>query len=672
MATTTAAAASGRTPRWPAELLAAVGLVALVALVVLVGRTGHIEDAAASALPAAFLVAGLLGARARPDQAGVRLLLAVGTTHLAAFAVTGWIGAAAHPSGWAAWAGALAGDAAYLAGFVVLALLVATYPSGRLDDPATRLLAAAGATFAAVALAAETTLHPRLGLALETGAVSVPVPAAVRLGSGPSLVGLVPALVAVGLVVLLVRRAGSMSGPDRDALPWATLAGSVLVLLLAATPIAARVLPPAAWSAVFIGVVGAVPFVLLGGLVRYRLLQVEVYVVRTLARGAVIVLVLGAYALAEALFRGRNAALAAVVLTVVAALTGMPLVRRLQTLADRWLTGGRVGSRAVLGDLAAALAVPDRAGLADRICRSVATGLEVAWVRLVVDGVPCAAAGDDAGSAPELTVALRTGGAEIGRLECGPRRGSWGRAERAELETIATPVALALRDAELTSALTERVSELTASRARLAEAEGTVRRQVERDLHDGAQQQLVALLARLGVARALLAPDTPAAGAVTAAQALAQQCLRELRELVTGLHPAVLAAEGLPSAVESRAALLPIPVAVDADPRISAVRFPPEVESAAFFVVSEALTNVLKHSGSARARVVLAPLAGGGLRVAVSDEGSGTATFDGSGLVGLRARVEALGGRFLLTATSAVGTTVVAEFDTAPVVTVGV
>ena len=98
------------------------------------------------------------------------------------------------------------------------------------------------------------------------------------------------------------------------------------------------------------------------------------------------------------------------------------------------------------------------------------------------------------------------------------------------------------------------------------------------------------------------------------------------------------------------------------------MRFPAEVESAAFFVVSEALANTLKHSGSDRARVVLAPLDAGGLRVAVSDEGAGTATFQGSGLIGLRARVEALGGRFSLRSIPAVGTTVLAEFDVPAVV----
>ena len=134
------------------------------------------------------------------------------------------------------WAGALLGDAAYLAGFVLLALLVATYPSGRLEGWAVRTLAAAGTAFAALALAGEATLHARLGLALETAVSSVPVPPQLRLAeAAPSVVGLVPGLVVVGLGILLVR-ARSLTGPDREALGWAKLAASVLVLMLVATP----------------------------------------------------------------------------------------------------------------------------------------------------------------------------------------------------------------------------------------------------------------------------------------------------------------------------------------------------------------------------------------------------------------------------------------------------
>jgi signal transduction histidine kinase len=322
-----------------------------------------------------------------------------------------------------------------------------------------------------------------------------------------------------------------------------------------------------------------------------------------------------------------------------------------------------VRRRAVLDDLVGALREPGDA-LAERICRSVASALDVTWVRLVVDGRIEAVVGTPGQAV--VSVSLQAGGADEGVLECGPRRGGWSAAEVGQLDAIATPAALALREAALTRELTARVAELTASRSRLVQVEQQVRVQIERDLHDGLQQQLVALLARLAVIREYLDAEnldaaSPAGAALGAAHELAGQSLRDLRTLVAGLHPVLLSDRGLVAAVQARADLLPIPVAVDADPRIATRRFPLEVEGAAFFVVSEALANVLKHSGSAHARVVLAPH-DGGLRVAVADEGSGTARYSGSGLRGLRDRVEALGGHFDLQSTLDVGTTVVADF----------
>jgi signal transduction histidine kinase len=298
--------------------------------------------------------------------------------------------------------------------------------------------------------------------------------------------------------------------------------------------------------------------------------------------------------------------------------------------------------------------------------------LDVSWVRLVLGGTVLAVAGASReGQPPEASADLVAGTEQLGSIHCGPRRGGWGRAERARLERLAPQLALALRDLVLRRELAARADELTRSRARLVRAEETVRRQVERDLHDGIQQQLVALLARLSVAAEQLVPDSPATATVGTAQALARDALADLRRLVSGIHPALLGDRGLTAAVEARAALLPITVLVDADPRIVDLRFAPEVEGAAYFVVSEALANVMKHSGSDRARVVVAPLEGGGLRVAVTDEGNGATRYDGStrcdgtGLAGLRDRVEALGGRLVVQATADVGTTVL-EFEAAP------
>jgi signal transduction histidine kinase len=418
---------------------------------------------------------------------------------------------------------------------------------------------------------------------------------------------------------------------------------------------------------VFVSGAALVPFALLGGLVRHRLLDVDVLVVRTLARGLMVVVVLTGYAAAASVLAGSSSArvAASVVLTLVAVLTGWPLLRRAEDLADRWFTGGRVRRSALLGELAATLSASEPESLPHRIATTLREGLDASWVRLVLGDQVVAEAGRPE-SVPAVTTDLCCGGEQVGTLELGARRGGWGRPELARLQRVAPQVAFALRDRELATELAARVQELTSSRARLVRAEETVRRQVERDLHDGVQQQLVALLARLSVARELLEPAAQAAVPLQAAHDLAGEALRDLRRLVAGIHPALLGDRGLAAAVEARSGLLPLMVVVDADPRIADHRFAPEVEGAAFFVVSEALANVMKHSGSEHARVVIAPL-DDGLRVAVTDEGRGTASYDGSGLTGLRDRVEALGGHFVLQATPGVGTTVVAEFTGEPV-----
>lgn len=644
-----------RAGRRIARTLSAVGALSVAGLLALVARTGNVEPLLPSALAAAFLVAGAIGARARPDHRGLQLLLAVGTMHLAAYALTGWVGALDSPAGWGPWLAAVLGDGLYLAGFVALALLVATYPTGRLASRGLRWFAVVCVAATTVALLVEALLQRRLGLALDTGRAAVPAPPPLPLASAPSLVGAVPALVIAGVVVLVVR-ARRFTGDERGALGWASLAGGVLALMLAATPLAAVVLPDTVWAVAFVTVVSAVPFVLLGGLVRYRLLQVDLYLVRTVGRAAVVLVVLSAYAGATALLGQAGFVAAAVGLTVLAALTGGAVLRRVESLADRWLTGGRVARRGLLDAFVAALPGPAD-DLAERICRMVTEGLDVAWTRVVVHGeVRAGTAGIAA-----VAVPLRVGTADVGALECGPRRGGWGRTELARLESLATPAALALHERELTRELAERVDELTASRARLVQVEQSVRRQVERDLHDGAQQLLVALLARLAIAQASVT-DPSTAEALGTAHELAGRCLRDLRALVSGLHPALLGDKGLTAAVAARGDLLPIAVTVDADPRVAGGRFPTEIESTAFFVVCEALANVLKHSGSSVARVVLSPLPPHGLRVAISDEGSGAADLTGSGLRGLRDRVEALGGAFRLVAVPDVGTTVVAEF----------
>ncbi|MPY64830.1 sensor histidine kinase [Streptomyces spongiae] len=192
--------------------------------------------------------------------------------------------------------------------------------------------------------------------------------------------------------------------------------------------------------------------------------------------------------------------------------------------------------------------------------------------------------------------------------------------------------------------LGERVVELARSRVRLVDAFEAERRRIERDLHDGAQQRLVALTMTLGLAR-LDAPPGPLADQLARAHEEAGNALADLRELIHGIHPKVLADFGLEAAVADAADRSPVPVDVDLE---LPARPPRAVETAAYFVVCEALANVARHSGANRAEVS-GGYEDGRLYLRVSDDGRGGANADGgSGLTGLADRVSVLDGRLSL------------------------
>nr|MDT0522894.1 histidine kinase [Streptomyces sp. DSM 41633] len=208
---------------------------------------------------------------------------------------------------------------------------------------------------------------------------------------------------------------------------------------------------------------------------------------------------------------------------------------------------------------------------------------------------------------------------------------------RAELARLL----IASREGELGA----KVVELARSRVRLVDAFEAERRRIERDLHDGAQQRLVALTMALGLAR-LDAPPGPLADQLTKAHEEAGKALAELRELIHGIHPKVLTDYGLQAAVSDAADRCVVPVDIDLE---LPGRPTQAVESAAYFVVCEALANVAKHSGADRARVS-GGHRDGRLFLEVRDDGCGGADPSaGSGLTGLADRVSALDGRLALT-----------------------
>jgi signal transduction histidine kinase len=187
--------------------------------------------------------------------------------------------------------------------------------------------------------------------------------------------------------------------------------------------------------------------------------------------------------------------------------------------------------------------------------------------------------------------------------------------------------------------------EVARSRARLVDAFEAERRRIERDLHDGAQQRLLSLTMKLGLARVDLPPGSPAAGSVADAHQEAKQLMTELRELVHGIHPRVLTDRGLAAALGELADRSPLAVTVEAD---LPGRPPRHVESTAYFAAAEALTNAAKHSGADRAGVT-ARWDGGVLTLEISDDGVGGADPGrGTGLTGLADRLAVIDGILLV------------------------
>ena len=226
-------------------------------------------------------------------------------------------------------------------------------------------------------------------------------------------------------------------------------------------------------------------------------------------------------------------------------------------------------------------------------------------------------------------------------------------AERLDaVRLIAGQLAVSLDNAQL-------YAELTTSRARIVAAADQARRRIERDLHDGAQQRLVSLALQLRAAQAAVPPELGELGAdLSRAAAEATGALEEVREIARGIHPAVLAEGGLRLALKALARRSPIPVdlQVHADRRL-----PEPVEVSAYYVIAEALTNAARHARASTVTVTV-EVAGDVLRVAVSDDGDGGADFArGTGLAGLKDRMEALGGRLFLHSPPGAGTSLRAE-----------
>ena len=479
---------------------------------------------------------------------------------------------------------------------------------------------------------------------------------------------MIPAAFVVGLA-LLVRRYRRGTREVRRRIRWLLVpglpAGFAAVLDGLARAIEADAIVWLMIDTVWVASLLALPLAIAVALLRPDLADVDRVLRKSLVYGSLWSLIAVAYVAAATglgMVAGQRLDVGvAIVVTVVATLLFQPARQRLERLADQWVFGARVDPARLVAQLGATLAETfDLDTLLPHIAETLRHGLGLRWVRVRLrsDGGPDGLAGElpVPDPAPALTVPIVLGTELLGHVQCGPRSSGAGLTDedRELVVTLARQAALAVRNVKLTAELSERLqqvgaqaAELERSRAQLVRAQETERRRLERDIHDGVQQDLVALLGHSGRIKAQMARDPASAVELLETfQAGLQRVIADLRELAHGIHPTLLADRGLLEAVEALAARNPVPVTVRADPSLRGTRFPEEVEGAGYFTVAEALAKVLKHARADQVEVSL-QRSNGSLRIEIHDDGVG---FDhrqvnGDGLANLSERLAALGGQ---------------------------
>jgi signal transduction histidine kinase len=678
------------TARWPGWVLVFAGWLAWLATPVIGVLAGHPGDALRSTPQvAAYLATGTVVFAAQPRNPVARWLLAFAGLQAAGnvigTAYSAYVVKESTPA-WG-WLLILIMQGIDFAAFVAIFMVCALFPDGKYQRRYERRMAAGLAAAVPVLLVMQLIGSARLEYTSSfvwQDSVSarnpVAVPALAVLGAVAAVAiqaGSAALLAGVAVLIARYRRSGPA---ERRQIAWPLyglgLTGCA-ILVLAAAHSAVSGLPGWLQYALYLPVLLLIPAGLVIGILRYRLLDIDLVVRRSVVYGALWLLIAVAYAAVAAalgVVAGRRVPLdLAIVLTIVATMVAAPARRRLERLADRLVFGRRLSGYELISQLGARLeASPGPEDVASTVAAAVRLGLGARWVRVSLGHRgerPVASAGIDltAPDDPVLHVPLVHGPDVVGAIDCGAKtEGRYSAADSELVATLGRQAALAIRNSQLTTELSQRFGELAESRSRLVHAEAAGRRQLERDIHDGVQQELVAVLARLGLARNQLRRDRELAE-TTLKDVLAdgRRALESLQELVRGIHPPVLTDRGLVDAVRERAARLPISAEVSSGGMPPEARFGPDIEGAAYFFVCEALGNILKHAGAARAVVCLHAEAGQ-LAVEVRDDGRGFAVQAAaqSGLRGLRDRIEALGGRMEVSSTAGDGTSVSAWLPT--------
>lgn len=358
-----------------------------------------------------------------------------------------------------------------------------------------------------------------------------------------------------------------------------------------------------------------------------------------------IFLVYGAVAAGLGLAAGARLPVeAAIVVTAALAFLFQPTRARLQQLADRWVFGDRPTPFEAVAGFDEAMSDSYASGdVGRRLAELVRSAARVDWASVELPPDAPFDAGEVSGPTV-MAVPIKRGGDDFGEIRCGPKV-SGGFTEH---------------DAEVISALAGQAALLIANvrlAGRIVHAQEAERRRIERNIHDGAQQELVALVAKLGLARSEAKQGNLDESILIELQKDTGTILRDLRDFAQGIHPSVLTDGGLVEALEDRCSRLPIEVDIESTPEIRHRRFTDDVEGAAYFFVAEGMANILKHASASAAWIGISQ-SNGDLELTLSDNGVGfeLETTGLNGLAGLTDRFAALSGTVSVEAEPGAGT----------------
>lgn len=633
---------------------------------------------------ASFTTIGVLVTQRRPDNPMGWLFLGIGAVEglvagLNHFAMVGLTSSPALPAArWAAWLGYWLVSLVVPSGLFLLLLL--WFPTGRPISRAWGWVARAGVAFSVLFGVAEILVVPRMEV---TSSLFIENPTNVATSDVPEnawIVGLAILFIGVAGVVVRYRRS---SGEERQQLRWfmfavafgiGALALVLLVYMLAGAPEAEPTWFVVATSIVpLLGIGIGVPAACGVAILRYRLWDLDVVIRKAVLATVMVVMVSAVYVAIVggigALVGSRLDTALGFVAAALLAVAFQPIRERAARFADRVVYGRRATPYEVLADFSERVA---DAYAADEVLPRIAqvlgegTGGAATTVWLELSGElrpaafwpeerslhPIALDGDVLPPLGDPAFEVRHRGELLGALSVSmPANDPMDPTKERLARDLASQAGLVLRNVRL-------IEELRASRQRLVAAQDEERRKLERNLHDGAQQQLVALQVQLRLVEQLVPRDADKAlGLVRGVKDAARAALEDLRDLARGIYPPLLADQGLIAALTAQANRSPVPVTVLGE---GVGRYPRDVESAVYFCTLEALNNVAKYA-DATAVTVRVSDDDGVVRFRIDDDGRG---FDprlarhGTGIQGMIDRLDAVGGSLEISSEPGHGTSV--------------